>query len=85
MVKMSFENAGRKILALGLLLVQGGFAQGSRDFWDLEPIRYSDSVPTDRLAALVKKFEEGKVEGQLGYGLKALEFVLDELDVPKES
>jgi hypothetical protein len=84
-VKMSFENAGRKILALGLLLVQGGFAQGSRDFWDLEPIRYSDSVPTDRLAGLKTKLEARKEEGQLGYGLKALEFVLKELNVPKES
>ena len=84
-VKMSFENAGLKLLALGLLLVQGGFAQGSRDFWDLEPIRYSDSVPTDRLAALVKKLESRKADGELGYGLEALEFVLKELDVPKES
>ncbi len=85
MMMMSFQIAGLKLLALSLLLVQGVFAQGSRDFWDLEPIRYSDTMPTDRLAGLKAKLEARKAEGQLGYGLNALEFVLDELDVPKES
>ncbi len=85
MMKMSFENAVLKLLALSLLLVQGVLAQGSRDFWDLEPIRYSDTLPTDRLAGLAKMLEERKLEGQPGQGLKALEFVLDYLNVPKES
>jgi hypothetical protein len=85
MVMMNFETVGLKSLALSLLLVQGVFAQGNLDFWDREPIRYSDSVPTDRLAGLKEKLDARKEEGQLGYGLKALEFVLNELEVPKES
>lgn len=74
-----------KIFALGLLGAQGVFAQANRDFWDLEPIRYSDTLPTDRLAIFAKKLEERKLQGQPGQGLKALEFILDELNVPKES
>jgi hypothetical protein len=78
-------NSFPKTFALSLLLAQSVFAQGGRDFWDLEPIRYSDTIATDRLAVLAKKLEERKLEGQSGHGLKALEFVLTELDVPKES
>jgi hypothetical protein len=82
---MNFKNPLLKYFALSLFGLQGVFAQGNRDFWDLEPIRYSDTMPTDRLAGLVKKLEERKLEGQPGQGLKALEFVLDYLNVPKES
>ena len=82
---MRFENVGLKLSLLSLLLVQDVFAQGNREFWDLEPIRYSDTIPTDRLAELKKKLAMLKTERQLHGGLKLLEFVLDELDVPKES
>ena len=82
---MRFENVGLKLSLLSLLLVQDVFAQGNREFWDLEPIRYSDKIPTDRLAELKKKLAMLKAERQLNGGLKLLEFVLDELDVPKES
>ncbi len=82
---MRFENVGLKLLLLSLLLGQDVFAQGNREFWDLEPIRYSDTMPTDRLAELKKKLAMLKAERQLNGGLKLLEFVLDELDVPKES
>ena len=74
-----------KIFAISFIWAQNTFAQGGRDFWDLEPIRYSDTIATDRLAVLAKKIEERKLAGQPGHGLKALEFVLDELNVPKES
>jgi hypothetical protein len=82
---MNFKNPLLKYFALSLFGLQGVLAQGNRDFWDLEPIRYSDTMPTDRLAGLVKKLEERKLEGQPGQGLKALEFVLDYLNVPRES
>lgn len=78
-------NGFSKIFALSLLWAQSALAQGGRDFWDLEPIRYSDTIATDRLAVLAKKIEERKLAGQPGHGLKALEFVLAELNVPKES
>ncbi len=82
---MNFKNLLLKIFALNLFWLQCVLAQGNRDFWDLEPIRYSDTMPTDRLAFLAKKLEERKLEGQPGQGLKALEFVLEYLNVPKES
>ncbi|MES2982755.1 MAG: hypothetical protein V4727_10620 [Verrucomicrobiota bacterium] len=82
---MSFHNRLLKIFALSLFGVQCVLAQGKTDFWDLEPIRYSDTLPTDRLAVLAKKLEERKLAGQPRQGLKALEFVLAELNVPKES
>jgi hypothetical protein len=82
---MSFGNTWLTLFALGLLGFQGLQAQGKRDFWDLEPIRYSDTLATDRLAVLAEKLESGKMAGQSGYGLKALEFVLEYLDIPKES
>ena len=82
---MNSDSAWLKIFALSLFGVQGVLAQGKKDFWDLEPIRYSDTTPTDRLSLLAKKLEERKLAGQPGHGLKALEFILAELDVPKES
>ena len=82
---MAFRNPLLKCFALNLLWIQGALAQGNTDFWDLEPIRYSDTMATDRLAGLVKKLEERKAEGQPGQGLKALEFILEYLNVPKES
>jgi len=78
-------NRFSKIFALSLLLAQSVFAQGRRDFWDLEPIRYADTIATDRLAMLAKKIEDRKLAGQPSHGLKALEFVLDELNVSRES
>ncbi|MFN7341731.1 MAG: hypothetical protein ACK5TA_00180, partial [bacterium] len=45
-------NRFSKIFALSLLLAQSVFAQGRRDFWDLEPIRYADTIASDRLAML---------------------------------
>lgn len=85
LVVMSFHNQLLKFFVMSLFGIQGILAQGKRDFWDLEPIRYSDTLPTDRLAGLAKKLEERKLEGQPGQGLKALEFVLGYLDVPRES
>lgn len=84
-MSMRFYDPLLKIFVLCLFGVQCVLAQGKRDFWDLEPIRYSDTAATDRLADLAKKLEDRKLEGQPGQGLKALEFVLEYLNVPKES
>ncbi|WP_193214126.1 hypothetical protein [Luteolibacter marinus] len=66
-----------------LALVQ--WAAGEADFWDLPPLRYSDTKATDSLAKLAADLESGarKVEGATG--LDRLKFVLHELDVPEES
>ena len=68
-----------------VLLALTHLASADADFWDLEPIRYSDTAPTDRLAKLAGELASGakKVEGQSG--LERLRFVLKELAVPEES
>ncbi|MCW1916675.1 hypothetical protein OJ996_24020 [Luteolibacter sp. GHJ8] len=68
-----------------VLLALTRVASADADFWDLEPIRYSDTAPTDRLAKLAADLSSGakKVDGQTG--LERLRFVLKELAVPEES
>lgn len=58
---------------------------GQADYWDLPPIRYSDSKATDSLSKLAADLESGakRVEGETP--LEQLRFVLRELKVPEES
>jgi hypothetical protein len=60
-------------------------APGDTDMWDLPPLRYSDTVATDRVSKLAADLASGarKVEGTTG--LDRLRFVLKELRVPQES
>lgn len=68
-----------------LLLAMVSCASGQADFWDLPPIRYSDSKADDSLSRLAADLASGvkKVEGVAP--LERLRFVLRELDVPEES
>jgi hypothetical protein len=68
-----------------LLLALVTRASGQADFWDLPPIRYSDSKADDSLSRLAADLASGvkKVEGETP--LERLKFVLRELDVPEES
>jgi len=68
-----------------LLLAMVSCASGQADFWDLPPIRYSDSKADDSLTRLAADLASGvkKVEGETP--LERLRFVLRELDVPEES
>ena len=68
-----------------LLLALMSCASGQVDFWDLPPIRYSDSKADDSLSRLAADLESGvrKVEGETP--LERLKFVLRELKVPEES
>jgi hypothetical protein len=72
----------RRFLLL-LALVQSALAEA--DYWDLPPIRYSDTKPEDSLAKLAAGLESGarRVEGSSP--LERLKFVLHELKVPEES
>lgn len=74
---------GMKRWMLMLALVQG--AAGEADFWDLPPIRYSDTRAEDALSRLAADLASGakRVEG-VG-ALERLLFVLRELRVPVES
>lgn len=60
-------------------------ALGDTAFWDLEPIRYSDTQPRDALASLAADLSSGKrvVEGETA--LERLRFVLKTLEIPEES
>ncbi|WP_075090837.1 hypothetical protein [Haloferula sp. BvORR071] len=71
------------LLLVPVLLAQ--VASGDADFWDLPPIRYSDTKPNDSVTKLAAALASGekKVEGKTG--LERLRFVLKELDVPEES
>ncbi|MCW1884254.1 hypothetical protein OKA04_05890 [Luteolibacter flavescens] len=66
-----------------LALAQGALAEA--DFWDLPPIRYSDTKAEDSLAKLAADLESGarRIEGTTP--LERLKFVLRELKVPEES
>lgn len=68
-----------------LMLAMVSCASGQADFWDLPPIRYSDSKADDSLSRLAADLASGvkKVEGDTP--LERLKFVLRELDVPEES
>ena len=80
---MPFDSAVRLLFLIPVLLLQ--VALGDADFWDLPPIRYSDTPATDPVAQLAAAMAKGekKVEGKTG--LDRLRFVLRELKVPEES
>ncbi|MFK7851029.1 MAG: hypothetical protein AB8D78_08635 [Akkermansiaceae bacterium] len=75
----------RNTILFSLASVSLVHGQGRADFWDLPPIRYSDTASADPLAALIEKVERGEVPSESGNGLKRLKFVLKYLDVPPES
>jgi hypothetical protein len=66
-----------------LALVQS--APGEADFWDLPPIRYSDSKASDSLTKLAADLASGAKRVEGATGLERLKFVLKELQVPEES
>ncbi len=60
-------------------------AEAADDFWDLAPIRYSDTAPTDALASLAADLAAGKTKVEGETGLERLRFVLKSLQVPEDS
>lgn len=72
----------RRFLLL-LALVQSALAEA--DYWDLPPLRYSDTKAGDSLAKLAADLESGarRIEGSTP--MERLKFVLHELKVPEES
>lgn len=62
-----------------------GLARGEVDFWDLPPIRYSDTRAVDPLSRLAEELAEGTKRLEGASGLERLRFVLKELEVPEES
>ncbi len=60
-------------------------APGEADFWDLEPIRYSDTRAENAITRLAADLASGAKRVEGATGLDRLRFVLRELEVPEES
>ena len=60
-------------------------AAGASDFWELPPIRYSDTAAANTLTKLAADLASGAREIKGTTGLERLKFVLDELRIPEES
>ncbi|MBX3742716.1 MAG: hypothetical protein KF712_17155 [Akkermansiaceae bacterium] len=58
---------------------------GAVDYWEMEPIRYSDTQATDRIARLAADLASGKTTLKGETDLQKLAGVLEMLDVPVES
>ncbi|GAA5477148.1 hypothetical protein Hhel01_00626 [Haloferula helveola] len=67
-------------------LCGAGLAAGQQvDLWDLPPMRYSETEPTDAVAALARGLERGEIQAEGATGLEKLRFVLKVLNVPESS
>lgn len=55
------------------------------DFWEMPPIRYSDTAAANTLTKLAAELDSGTREVKGETGLDRLRFVLNELRVPEES
>ncbi len=58
---------------------------GAVEFWEMEPIRYSDTQATDRIARFAEDLASGKTTLKGETDLQKLAGVLEMLDVPVES
>lgn len=73
------------MLSLLAGLQAGLRAQGQMDFWDRAPIRYSDTLASNKLTDLAAALASGKTALPAGGGLDRLRLVLETLDIPAES
>ena len=80
---MPFYPGVRWCLLLIPALVQ--MASGEADFWDMAPLRYSDTKAEDSIAELAAELASGSKKLEGVRGLERLRFVLRELGVPEES
>jgi len=63
-----------------------GLAFGQQvDVWDLPPLRYSDTPPSDAVAGLAARLRSGELVVAGKSPLEKLRFVLEVLDVPESS
>ena len=80
---MPFYPGVRWCFLLIPALVQ--MASGEADFWDMAPLRYSDTKAEDSIAELAAELASGSKKLEGVRGLERLRFVLRELGVPEES
>lgn len=70
-------------LLFSLVLVWA--ARGQREFFELSPIKYSETAARDAVARLARDWESGTKKLPVGEPLAVLQVVLDELGIPSES
>lgn len=70
---------------LAITLLMSLPAAGQRDFFELAPIHYSETVATDPMARLIGDWRTGRKPHPEGGPLEVLRIVLAELKVPEES
>lgn len=75
------------LIGVGLFAVVVGIpaALAQRDYFELPPIRYSESAATDPMARLAQDWEAGRKKKPHGKPLKVLRTLLEQLEVPEES
>ncbi|MDG1363321.1 MAG: hypothetical protein P8Q54_07585 [Akkermansiaceae bacterium] len=83
---MRKKNTAMNFYPLVLLLIFGGVSvQGGQDFFDLPPIRYSQTASQDAVAKMAAEIEHGDwVIGKVD-GKTFLKAVLKKLNIPEES
>lgn len=78
----------RTSLTVTIFILACGFVHadlGQQDFWDLPPISYSDTEPTDAIATLAGKMASGEIKLEGTTGTERLDFVLKTLNVSVDS
>ena len=73
-------HASIAIAALGI-----GTATAAVDLWDLQPLRYSETAATDRIAKLSASLADGELTVEGDTPLEKLRFILKLLEIPEES
>ena len=73
-----------QVMGIGWLGMVSGL-HGAVDFWDLPPLRYSDTAATDPVAKLAAEIASGRRGIEGATVLDRLRFVLNLLEVPEES
>lgn len=81
------RNHSNLLLAIvgAIFLWNGAEGQRQTDFWDLPPINYADSIPTDALARLSADLASGEKACSETGGLARLKYILERLGVSPES
>jgi len=73
-------------LVFGILIFMGlGTSMGGQDFFELPPIRYSETHSNDEVPKMAREIEAGSWEGFPADGKGFLKAVLTRLQVPEES
>lgn len=77
-------NGLKRFVSLALVAAAPA-SVAQRDFFELAPIKYSETVATDPLAKLAEGWKGGTIEPPAGEPLEVLRDLLKQLEVPEET